>query len=346
MGSDTVAKLDVMTAGRAVGIHVGTDLDSVIAVASFMGGEAVLQNPLLSEDQREQVKGLLAAAPGRSGYIAIQSTRPKTIGYALNDSPIGQLGWIGEKYAAWTDAKKDRIEDAVDLTQFLTTASLYWYGGGGAGSATALYEAFRSMDWARRAARPMAWPVFSADPLVRILFDPERKIAHWTEFDVGGHFPAMEVPDLLAAGPARLLPRPAATKAEGRACARPLCSVAMTPFLERQRLGPAHAGQRGDFAELLFVDGAVDREQRDGVAAHLGAAEVEVGDVDAEAAQQRAEPADMARLVLVGDIEHGRGELGLHVDALHLDDARLAVGEHRAGDCRAPASRSMTVSRI
>jgi pimeloyl-ACP methyl ester carboxylesterase len=198
MGSDTVAKLDVMTAGRAVGLHVGTDLDSVVAVASFMGGEQVLQNPLLSDEQRERVKGLLAAAPGRSGYIAIQSTRPKTIGYALNDSPIGQLGWIGEKYAAWTDASKDRIEDAMDLEQFLATASLYWYGGAGAGSATALYEAFRSMDWAPPSGTPNGVAVFGADPLVRVLFDPERKVAHWTEFDVGGHFPAMEQPDLLA----------------------------------------------------------------------------------------------------------------------------------------------------
>jgi epoxide hydrolase len=40
--------------------------------------------------------------------------------------------------------------------------------------------------------------VFGADPIVRLLFDPEHKIAHWTEFDRGGHFPAMEVPELLA----------------------------------------------------------------------------------------------------------------------------------------------------
>ncbi len=199
MGSDTAAKLDVMTAGRAVGIHVGTDLDSVIAVASFIGSEQVLQNPRLSDEQRERVKELLAGVPARSGYISIQSTRPKTIGYALNDSPIGQLAWIGEKFAAWTDARKDRIEDAVDLEQFLIHASFCWYGGAGAGSATALYEAFRSMDWAPPSGTPNGVAVFGADPLVRLLFDPEEKIAHWSEFEAGGHFPAMEVPDLLAA---------------------------------------------------------------------------------------------------------------------------------------------------
>lgn len=198
MGSDTAAKLDVMAAGRAVGIHVGTDLDSVIAVASFMGGDAVLQNPRLSGEQRERVKALLAAAPARSGYISIQTTRPKTLGYGLNDSPIGQLAWVGEKFAAWTDAKKPKIEDAMDLEQFLVTAGFYWFNGGGAGSANALYEAFRSMDWAPPSSTPNGVAVFSADPLVRLLFDPEEKIAHWTEFDLGGHFPAMEQPDLLA----------------------------------------------------------------------------------------------------------------------------------------------------
>jgi pimeloyl-ACP methyl ester carboxylesterase len=198
MGTDTASKLDVMAAGRAVGIHVGTDLDSVVAVASFTGGAHVLGNPTLSDEQRERIKGLLAAAPARSGYIAIQSTRPKTIGYGLNDSPIGQLGWIGEKYAAWTDASKDRIEDAMDLGQFLTTASLYWFNGGGAGSANALYEAFRTMDWAPPSGTPNGVAVFGADPLVRVMFDPEQKIGHWSEFSVGGHFPAMEQPDLLA----------------------------------------------------------------------------------------------------------------------------------------------------
>jgi hypothetical protein len=39
--------------------------------------------------------------------------------------------------------------------------------------------------------------VFGADPLARRLLDPEHKIAHWSEFEPGGHFPAMEVPDLL-----------------------------------------------------------------------------------------------------------------------------------------------------
>lgn len=197
MGSDVAAQLDVATGGRAIGLHLGTDLDSVIAVASFMGGN-LADNANLTEDQKQRATALLAAVADRNGYIAIQSTRPKTLGYALNDSPIGQLAWMAEKFEAWTNPAKRTIEEAVDIDQFLTNVSLYWFGGGGSASANALWEAFKAMGWAPPSATPRGVAVFNASDLVRPLFDPEHQIAHWTEFKQGGHFPAMEEPELLA----------------------------------------------------------------------------------------------------------------------------------------------------
>lgn len=197
MGADVAAQLDVLTNGRAVGLHLGTDLDSVIAVASFTGSN-VAENVNLTEEQKHRVSELLAGVPDRSGYIAIQSTRPKTLGYALNDSPVGQLAWIAEKFRAWTNPRYTSIEDAVDIDQFLTNVSLYWFGGGGAASANALWEAFKAMGWAPPSATPRGVAVFNSSDLVRPLFDPDHEIAHWTEFTAGGHFPAMEEPELLA----------------------------------------------------------------------------------------------------------------------------------------------------
>lgn len=197
MGSDVAAQLDVLTNGRAIGLHLGTDLDSVIAVASFMGGD-LSQNPALSDEQKQRAGALLAKVADRNGYIAIQSTRPKTLGYALNDSPIGQLAWIAEKFEAWTNPNKATIEDAVDIDQFLTNVSLYWFGGGGSASANALWEAFKAMGWAPPSATPRGVAVFNASDLVRPLFDPQHQIGHWSEFKEGGHFPAMEEPALLA----------------------------------------------------------------------------------------------------------------------------------------------------
>ena len=191
MGSAVAGQVDVQAPGRVIGLHVGTDLDSVIAVASFMGSDAS-NFPHLTDAQREQLTAAFATLPDRNGYIAIQRSRPKTIGYALNDSPLGQLAWIAEKFNAWTSRNKNGVGDAVDLDQFLTNVSVYWFGGGGAASANAMWESFRSMGWTPPSATPRGVAVFNADPLVRQLFDPQHQVAHWTEYAEGGHFPAME----------------------------------------------------------------------------------------------------------------------------------------------------------
>jgi pimeloyl-ACP methyl ester carboxylesterase len=198
MGSAVAGNIDVAAPGRVIGLHVGTDLDSVIAVASFMGGD-VSRYPHLTDAQREQLTAAFVALSDRNGYIAIQRSRPKTIGYALNDSPIGQLAWIAEKFNAWTNPGKSGVGDAVDLDQFLTNVSAYWFGGGGAASANAMWESFRAMGWTPPSNTPRGVAVFNKDPLVRQLFDPQHETPHWTEYAEGGHFPAMEEPAILAA---------------------------------------------------------------------------------------------------------------------------------------------------
>lgn len=196
MGSDVAGQLDVMFPGKAIGLHVGTETDSIVAVASFMGGDAT-QIPGLSDEQKARVAEKFAALPDTMGYISIMSTRPKTLGYALNDSPIGQLAWIIEKFEAWTNPAKANVEEAVDIDQLLTGISLTWFGGGGAGSANAIWESFKAMGWAPPSDTPRGVAVFKADDLARPLMDPAGEVPHWTEFKEGGHFPAMEEPQLL-----------------------------------------------------------------------------------------------------------------------------------------------------
>jgi epoxide hydrolase len=77
--------------------------------------------------------------------------------------------------------------------------SVYWFGGGGAASANAMWESFRAMGWTPPSNTPRGVAVFNKDPLVRQLFDPQRQTPHWTEYAEGGHFPAMEEPAILAA---------------------------------------------------------------------------------------------------------------------------------------------------
>ncbi len=75
--------------------------------------------------------------------------------------------------------------------------SVYWFTGTSASAANFLYEAMHAGDWAAPSSTPQGWAVFGKDTILRRLLDPERKIKHWSEFNRGGHFPAMEVPDLL-----------------------------------------------------------------------------------------------------------------------------------------------------
>jgi pimeloyl-ACP methyl ester carboxylesterase len=145
------------------------------------------------------------------GYLAIQMTRPQTLAYALNDSPVGQLAWIVEKFHEWTDPAKGP-DDAVDRHQLLTNISIFWFTGSGASTAHAVYEGMRAWKaFADQQAQapapsdqedqqvgpPTGVAVFAADTTIRSLMDPSGRIEHWSNYDRGGHFAAMEVPGLL-----------------------------------------------------------------------------------------------------------------------------------------------------
>ncbi|TWP49578.1 alpha/beta fold hydrolase [Lentzea tibetensis] len=130
------------------------------------------------------------------GYLQVQATRPKTVGYALNDSPVGQLAWIAEKYREWSDPNSPHAF-GIDRDALLTIASIYWFTQAGASSAEYVYESMNAPGTWAAAAAPTGFAVFAADPGIRSIVDPNNEIEHWVEYDAGGHFPAIEVPDLL-----------------------------------------------------------------------------------------------------------------------------------------------------
>jgi pimeloyl-ACP methyl ester carboxylesterase len=193
-GGDIGAGVSGMVAGldrdHVIGVHVVTDPLTAAAAATFMPGMAG------SLDENDPVDKLIldrmdAFKREGSGYLAIQNSRPQTIGYGLTDSPLLQLAWIAEKVHEWTDLP-------VDRDQMLTTVSLYWFTGSGATAAHTLYEQAHSSDWGAPLAVPQGFAVFGADETVRKLV-PAPGGAHWTEFQRGRHFPAMEAPAQLAA---------------------------------------------------------------------------------------------------------------------------------------------------
>jgi pimeloyl-ACP methyl ester carboxylesterase len=136
-----------------------------------------------------------------SGYFMIQSSRPQTLAYGLTDSPVGQLAWIAEKFMEWTDSAA-YPEDAVDRDQLLTNVSLYWFTRTANSSARLYYETMHSAA-SRGQVEPSNVPtgvaVFPREiaPPIRRFAERSNNIVHWSEFDRGGHFAAMEEPDLL-----------------------------------------------------------------------------------------------------------------------------------------------------
>ncbi|HEY3558284.1 MAG TPA: epoxide hydrolase [Kribbella sp.] len=165
---------------RVIGLH----LDGYLA---FPQGEE------LTEAERQRLSGLDRWQNERSGYAAIQSTRPQTLSYALLDSPVGQLAWNLE----WYDDYGHR-EGAVSNDQILDSVTLTWLTRT-AGSQARLYREAQS-SWGahvEHCAVPTGLAVFPNDSTVRRLVEREFDVVHYTEFDRGGHFAALEVPELI-----------------------------------------------------------------------------------------------------------------------------------------------------
>jgi microsomal epoxide hydrolase len=151
----------------------------------------------LGEQDRLRIERLRVFRRTGSGYAAIQSTRPQTVGYGLTDSPAGQLAWIAEKFGEWTDGGLG----AVDRDQMLTNITVYWLTGTAGSSARLYYEAARAGRGGPPTVStvPTGVAVFPAEiaPPVRRLAEQSNHIVHWSEFDRGGHFAAMEEPGVL-----------------------------------------------------------------------------------------------------------------------------------------------------
>src|SRR4051794_40847875 len=146
----------------------------------------------LSEADEARLDKARQLMANRPPYQTLQIRTPQTIGYALTDSPIGQLVWIAERFAQWTDPRSPISDERM-----LTDISLYWLTATAASSARLHHDTPRGTG---PCPVPVGVAVFAHDitqsvrPLAERLYD----IRHWSEFEHGGHFAAMEVPELLA----------------------------------------------------------------------------------------------------------------------------------------------------
>ncbi len=136
IGSLVAPEMAKLAPKRVVGVHVNALLTYPIGVEGEMDG--------LTDEEQQRWRTLEAF---NDGYLQIQSKSPHTLAYALNDSPLGQLAWIAEKYAAWTDSDDGRPDTAIGRDRLLANVSLYWFTGTGGSSAQWYLEMMRESSW-------------------------------------------------------------------------------------------------------------------------------------------------------------------------------------------------------
>ena len=131
-----------------------------------------------------------------SAYFKVHANRPQTIAYSLTDSPVGLLAWVVDRMHAWVHGP---LEDALTREQILTNVMFYWVTGT-AGSAARMYFENMHADagWGRPVSKtPVGVAAFAEDVAIRRYGEMGNNLVHWSDFERGGHFAAMEAPDLL-----------------------------------------------------------------------------------------------------------------------------------------------------
>lgn len=190
-GSIVSPELGRIAPDHVVGVHVN-------ALVTAFGPMEPSELEKLTEDERDRARRQEEWWYEHSGYAVQMSTRPQTLAYALNDSPAGQLAWNLEWLVDW-DPTRSR-QTPIDRDAILSNVSIYWLTGT-AGSAARLYREAGADGWGRPAPSPVPTGVanFLGDRAIRGLAELSNTITHWTEYDRGGHFAALQAPRELVA---------------------------------------------------------------------------------------------------------------------------------------------------
>lgn len=142
--------------------------------------------------------------PDDLAYGRIQSARPQSLGYGMNDSPAALAAWIVEKFHSWTDHQGDH-ETAVSRDEILTNICIYWFTGTITSSFRYYYENAHLDESVLRlpsqVPAPLSVALFPKDLLhpPRAWAERQFNLVRWTRMPRGGHFAALEEPELLVA---------------------------------------------------------------------------------------------------------------------------------------------------
>ncbi|NKB31774.1 MAG: alpha/beta fold hydrolase [Pseudomonadales bacterium] len=176
-----------------------------------MHSNMILAGPPADEEQRSNVtdaednsrRTRQAYMANEVAYQQIQGTKPQTLGYGLNDSPMGLAAWIIEKFHGWTDMPQGAdgyLDNHFNKDQLLTNVSIYWFTNSITSSTRIYYEnrntpAQKEMGFIDV---PTGAAIFPAELFIvpRAWAEAAYDLRHWSVMEEGGHFAALEKPDL------------------------------------------------------------------------------------------------------------------------------------------------------
>jgi epoxide hydrolase len=155
----------------------------------------------MSDEEQADLAAMQQFQRQESGYANEQGTKPQTVGVGLNDSPAGLLAWIVEKFRAWSDCD-GHPETTFTKDQLITNVMLYWATETITSSARLYRETMQGgaltdptpfvtvpTGVARFPKEILRWP--------RSWVAQQYNLTHWTPMPRGGHFAAMEQPELF-----------------------------------------------------------------------------------------------------------------------------------------------------
>ena len=212
-GSYVTALLGLDHPSRVAGVHMG-----MLSLSANSADRPASADAAEEEAYRGRVRRWRER---EQGYVAIQSTKPQTLAYGLTDSPAGLAAWIAEKWSAWTDCGGD-LHSVIPRDVLLANITVYWFTGT-INSANRLYKESKDdpvrlapgqrvevpagflLEISPEARGDVPAPAASIASTARIGAPPRARadavfdVRRWTPVARGGHFPALEIPDVFVA---------------------------------------------------------------------------------------------------------------------------------------------------
>ena len=192
--------------GAGVTRELGARFPDKLIGVHTAGSPGRIQREPETDAEREYLARAEAWSVDETGYQRIQGTKPQTLAYGLTDSPVGLVAWITEKLRSWSDSGGD-VETRFSKDQILTLVSIYWHTNT-IGTSVRYYYA-NGLGSSRRRTRargpvrvPQGYAEFVRNPFRTemprsLAAEQPANVTHWSVFDTGGHFPAIEEPELL-----------------------------------------------------------------------------------------------------------------------------------------------------